>query len=173
MTTIGVLHPGAMGAAVGAAARGDVVWASEGRSAATAARAEAAGIHDVGSFARLVGVSAIVLSICPPAAALDVAERVARSRFDGLYVDANAVAPATVRRIAGLLPRCVDGGIIGGPPRTPGTTRFYVAGADAPAVAELSRDRRFRPSSFREESATPLPSRWHTPAGPRAARRCC
>src|SRR5437868_4691029 len=42
---IGVLHPGEMGSALGAGLRGgghDVVWASEGRSAATAARAAAA-----------------------------------------------------------------------------------------------------------------------------------
>ena len=43
---VGLLFPGEMGAAVGAAVRGEVLWASEGRSGATAARA--AGFEDVG-----------------------------------------------------------------------------------------------------------------------------
>ena len=52
--TIGMLHPGAMGAALGAALVGnghEVVWASAGRSDATRARAEAAGLVDVGTLA--------------------------------------------------------------------------------------------------------------------------
>ena len=50
-TAIGVLHPGEMGAAVGAAARlngGRVLWASAGRGEATRARAASAGLEDVG-----------------------------------------------------------------------------------------------------------------------------
>ena len=51
---IGLLHPGQMGAAVGAVLRERghrVVWASEGRSEATRARAAEAGLEDVGSVA--------------------------------------------------------------------------------------------------------------------------
>ena len=50
-------------------------------------------------------------------------------------MDANAVAPATVRAITGV--RCVDGGIVGAPPRPPTTTHLYLSGAAADEVAEL------------------------------------
>jgi 3-hydroxyisobutyrate dehydrogenase-like beta-hydroxyacid dehydrogenase len=136
-STIGLLHPGEMGAAVGAvlAERGHrVVWASEGRSEATKARAEEARLEDVGSV-EAVAESAFVFSICPPHAALDVACSV--GSFDGIYVDANAVAPATAANVSNGFARFVDGGIVGSPPREAGTTRLYLSGHHAPAVAEL------------------------------------
>ena len=80
MTTIGLLHPGEMGASVGASGRASgqrVLWASQGRGADTAARAAAAGLEDAGTVAALVGASDVVLSVCPPHAALDVARSVA------------------------------------------------------------------------------------------------
>ncbi len=60
--TIGLLHPGQMGSAVGAAASTGhrVLWISEGRSAATAARASADGLEDVVSLARLVEAEVIL-----------------------------------------------------------------------------------------------------------------
>ena len=138
---VGLLHPGEMGAAVGAVLTGRgrrVVWASEGRSTAdanaggggwTRGRRERGGGRD----------SDVVLSICPPHAALDVAKSVAG--FEGLFVDANAVAPATARAVAAVIEdgggRFVDGGIIGPPPRDPGLTRLYLSGAEAATVADL------------------------------------
>jgi hypothetical protein len=59
------------------------------------------------------------------------------TRFAGIYVDANAVSPATARTIAGLVGRYVDGGVIGSPPRKPGTTRLYLSGTEAARVAGL------------------------------------
>ena len=112
VTRIGLLFPGEMGTLVGAAANAEVVWAGEGRSKTTAQRAEAAGFRDVGSVAELVAASDIVLSICPPAIAEDVAGEVAGAGFDGLYVEANAITPARAERIAASLPRCVDGSVI-------------------------------------------------------------
>ena len=106
---VGLLFPGEMGAAVGAAVRGEVLWASEGRSGATAARA--AGFEDVGTVAELVSRSDVVLSICPPGLAEDVAREVAGHGFAGLYVDANAISPARAERIATLFDRAVDGSI--------------------------------------------------------------
>jgi hypothetical protein len=61
----------------------------------------------------------------------------ATSGFTGTYVDANAIAPETARTIAGLHERFVDGGIVGPPPDRPGTTRFYLSGADAETIAAL------------------------------------
>src|SRR5438067_91649 len=126
-----------MGAAVGAVlrARGHrVVWASEGRSDETRARARAAGLEDVGSPAE-VARSEVVFSICPPHAALDVARL---GLFAGIYVDANAISPARVREVVQAAGGdAVDGGIVGSPPRESGTTRFYLSGPNAAAVAEL------------------------------------
>jgi 3-hydroxyisobutyrate dehydrogenase-like beta-hydroxyacid dehydrogenase len=110
---VGLLFPGSMGAPVGSAVQAEVVWASDGRSAATAARAEEAGLVDVGSVDELVRTSEIVLSICPPAIAEEVAGQVAELGFDGLYVDANAISPERMQRIAGVLPSVVDGAILG------------------------------------------------------------
>jgi hypothetical protein len=135
---VGLLHPGEMGATVGAALRTagqTVVWASPGRSAATAKRAEEAGLEDVGALEELGRRSDVVVALCPPHAAVEVAR--AFPRFAGIYVDANAVSPATARTIASLVGRCVDGGIVGPPPRAPGTTRLYLSGPDAAFVAEL------------------------------------
>jgi ketol-acid reductoisomerase len=137
MSAVGILHPGAMGAAVGAAlseSGRDVIWASEGRSEAT--RRRAAALRDVGTVDALLGQAEVVLSICPPGAALDVARQVAG--YDGTYVDANAIAPATSQKVAKLIgPNYVDGGIIGPPPHEPGTTRLYLGGDSAPALVAL------------------------------------
>jgi hypothetical protein len=71
---------------------------SEGRSEATAKRAAGAGFRDVGTLGGIVEESSIVLSICPPAIADQVADQVAAAGFGGLYVEANAIAPARVER---------------------------------------------------------------------------
>jgi 3-hydroxyisobutyrate dehydrogenase-like beta-hydroxyacid dehydrogenase len=138
VTVVGVLHPGEMGAAVAGVLRErgmDVLWASHGRSAATAERAQAAALEDAGDVAELYRRSEVLLSICPPHAAVDVAR--GASRFTGLYVDANAIAPKTARTIASIQPRFVDGGIVGPPPTQAGTTRLYLSGAEAESIAEL------------------------------------
>jgi 3-hydroxyisobutyrate dehydrogenase-like beta-hydroxyacid dehydrogenase len=140
MATIGLLHPGEMGEGLGAALteRGhEVLWASSGRSEATARRAEAAGLRDVVLAGALAERSDVILSVCPPHAAAEVAGTVAGAA--GVFVDANAIAPATVRAIAAERDhaRFVDGGIIGPPPREAGTTRLYLSGIQAAAVAEL------------------------------------
>jgi 3-hydroxyisobutyrate dehydrogenase-like beta-hydroxyacid dehydrogenase len=130
---VGVVHPGEMGAAVGAqvqAAGHAVLWASEGRSEATTKRAYDAGFEDTATTAELARRCDVVVSVCPPHAAAGVAR--AFASFDGLYVDANAVSPATAREIASIVPRFVDGGIIG----APGAMRIYVSGDEAQSVAD-------------------------------------
>lgn len=140
---VGLLHPGQMGAAVGAAAATvtPVLWDPTGRSPATRRRAEDAGLVGAGSLARLCADSDIILSICPPHVALEVAESVAATGFTGVYVDANAIAPGTARKVADTVAAAgasfVDGGIVGGPPRKPGTTRLFLSGDQAPDIAEL------------------------------------
>jgi 3-hydroxyisobutyrate dehydrogenase-like beta-hydroxyacid dehydrogenase len=139
---IGLLHPGEMGAAVGRCLTNGghtVLWASEGRSPATQDRAKAAGLTDAGTIAAVAGQAGIILSVCPPHAAADVAWAV--HGFRGLYVDANAISPGTAREVAQMITdsggRYVDGGIIGLPPTGPGSTRLYLSGLDAPTVQAL------------------------------------
>ncbi len=139
---VGLLHPGGMGAAVGQCLTGtghQVLWASEGRSQQTAARATAAGLTDVGTARQLAAEASVILSVCPPHAALDVAWAV--HGFAGLYLDANAISPGTAREVAQLITgnggSYVDGGIIGQPP-VPGTmARLYLSGAPARVMADL------------------------------------
>jgi 3-hydroxyisobutyrate dehydrogenase-like beta-hydroxyacid dehydrogenase len=131
VTVVGLLHPGDMGSALGAVLQDNghrVVWASEGRSVATAARA--ARFEDVGTGGEVADAADVVISVCPPHAAREVASSV--PGFDGIYVDANAVSPATALEIGG-----VDGGIVGPPPRDGVTTRLYLSGLDAELVARL------------------------------------
>jgi 3-hydroxyisobutyrate dehydrogenase-like beta-hydroxyacid dehydrogenase len=137
MTSIAVLHPGRMGAAIGAllvASGPEVRWLPAGRGAGTRRRAEEAGLVAADD---LSGCD-VVLSVCPPATAVDTARSAAG--FAGLYVDANAVSPATAAQVRDVVvdggATYVDGGIIGGPPKQPGT-RLYLSGDRAAEVAAL------------------------------------
>jgi 3-hydroxyisobutyrate dehydrogenase-like beta-hydroxyacid dehydrogenase len=149
--TIGLLHPGEMGAAIGqclVAAGHRVLWVPSGRSPASAARAEAAGLTGVdGGLAELVRSAEVIMSVCPPHAALDTARQVAAAGFGELYLDANAISPATAREVAAIVADgggggagCVDGGIIGTPPVRPGFIRLYLSGPRAGQVQELFED---------------------------------
>ncbi len=142
--TVGLLHPGEMGATVGTTVVGGgarVLWASEGRSNATRSRALEIGLEDAGTLASVVRASRVILSVVPPHGALALARAVAALGFRGLYVDANAVAPDTAREIGRVVEaagaRFVDGGIIGPATRTRGTTRIYLAGPPAREIALL------------------------------------
>ena len=141
---VGILHPGEMGASIGAAAvsaGAHGVWASTGRSAITHRRAEEAGLADCVSIDAMVEISDLIVSVCPPDAALDLAGEIARAGFSGIFVDANAISPDTARRVGeiveGSAARFVDGGIIGPPARQAGTTRLYLSGDEALTVAAL------------------------------------
>ncbi len=137
MTTVGILHPGAMGAAVAAACVADTIWCSDGRSAATANRAASADLTAVPTLDELVERSSVILSVCPPASAVDVADSVAALGFNGIYVDAHAIAPETARKIDDPFESFVDAGIIGLPPARAGMTRLYLSGTKADEAAAL------------------------------------
>jgi 3-hydroxyisobutyrate dehydrogenase-like beta-hydroxyacid dehydrogenase len=144
-TTIGLINPGAMGASVGAAAGTSgarVIWAGDRRSADTRARAERAELIDCGTTAKLADEADIILSVCPPHAAEDVAVEIAERGFRGIYVEGNAIAPPRTRSIASRITAAgstfVDGGIIGGPAwHADAGTRFYLSGPSAPEIARL------------------------------------
>ncbi|WP_329156345.1 DUF1932 domain-containing protein (plasmid) [Streptomyces sp. NBC_01456] len=141
--TVGILHPGSMGAAVAACAATNaaaVLWCETGRSAASMERAAEFGLMPVATLAELLDRSDIVISLCPPAAAEDLARDVAGHRFAGLYVEANAINPVRTQRIAALLAPAatvVDGGVVGSPPVGGKTPALYLSGpADATARIE-------------------------------------
>jgi 3-hydroxyisobutyrate dehydrogenase-like beta-hydroxyacid dehydrogenase len=148
MATVGLLHPGEMGAAVGGSLiplGHEVLWDPAGRSRATTGRALAAGLTGV-SFDRLIARSEVIFSICPPHAALDVARQVAAAGYTGCYVDANAIAVATAEQVSAVVTGAgatyVDGGIVGAPPEVAGHTRIYLSGPHANQVRPLfSRSR--------------------------------
>ena len=103
-------------------------------------RAEKAGLIACESLDQLSARCQMIVSICPPDAAEELAAAVAAAGFDGIYLEANALAPATARRIGEHFDRFVDGGIVGPPPTVAGTTRLYLSGAEAPKVARLWDD---------------------------------
>jgi 3-hydroxyisobutyrate dehydrogenase-like beta-hydroxyacid dehydrogenase len=143
MATVGLLHPGEMGAAVGGclvSVGHEVLWDPAGRSRASTGRALSAGLTGV-TFDALIKRSSVILSICPPHAALDVAGQVAGAGYAGIYVDANAISVATAGQVSGIVTVAgaayVDGGIIGMPPEVAGHTRLYLAGPRANEVRVL------------------------------------
>ncbi|MGA5207942.1 DUF1932 domain-containing protein [Streptomyces variegatus] len=136
--TVGILHPGSMGAAVAACAAtnaAEVLWCETGRSTASVERADQVGLTPVATLAELLDRSDMVISLCPPAAAEDLARDVAACRFAGVYVEANAINPQRAQRIAALLDpdaTVVDGGVVGSPPVGGKTPTLYLSGpADA------------------------------------------
>ncbi|MFF4866826.1 DUF1932 domain-containing protein [Streptomyces sp. NPDC001231] len=132
--TIGILHPGSMGAAVAACAATNaaaVLWCETGRSAASAERAAQFGLTPVTTLSELLDRSDVVISLCPPVAAEDLVREVAGHRFAGMYVEANAINPERAQRIAALLEpdaTVVDGGIVGSPPVGGKTPTLYLSG---------------------------------------------
>jgi 3-hydroxyisobutyrate dehydrogenase-like beta-hydroxyacid dehydrogenase len=140
---IGILHPGQMGIVVAATARNsgnEVFWVSEGRSAETRERAVAAGLKDAGTVEKLCEMCAVIVSVCPPEFAEQMAEQVASCSYQGVYVDANAISPERVRRMARRMEESgasfVDGGIIGPPATKRDQTWLYLAGERAAEIAQ-------------------------------------
>jgi len=153
---VAVIAPGAMGAAVGKrlTAHGlKVLTSLNGRSESTVVRARAAGM--TGASDEEIAATDFILSILPPGEAPALAERFApvlkASNAKPVYVDCNAINPATVARVAAVIAPTgcpfVDAGIIGPPPpaNAPALVpegrvsepRFYACGEAAPRFASL------------------------------------
>ncbi len=151
MQTVGIVSPGAMGSAVGAAYRAAgnrVVATVAGRSARTSGLAEQAGLELLPDLDAVVGESELVLSIVPPgearATVAAIADAAGRTGSRPLVADWNAVSPATVRELEQVLAEAglelVDGSISGGPPRADYRTRVYLSGGSAAELAETAPD---------------------------------
>ena len=145
MKTIAIIAQGAMGAGIAhrlTAHGAEVLTCLDGRSAASAARAAAAGMRAVS--AADCARADMVLSVLPPSEALAMAEHYAPLLAPGtLYADCNAISPALAQRIAGVIAPTgagfADAGIIGGPPREGYTPKLYASGPGAARLAALER----------------------------------
>ncbi|MFZ2061749.1 MAG: DUF1932 domain-containing protein [Candidatus Binatus sp.] len=150
--TVAIVGAGEMGAAVGRRLRESgarVVTSIAGRSAESVARVRSAGLEVVNDDDSLVRDASFVLSIVPPGVAVEVAERlrapISRAKAPPVFVECNAISPATCRRICKLFDATnfIDAGIIGGPP-VAGTQdpakgpRFYASGRDAYLMTRLA-----------------------------------
>src|SRR5579884_4185076 len=144
--TVAIVAPGNMGGGIGrrlAEHKITVLTTLAGRSAESARRAHAAGMRAVDE--QHLMEADFLLSIVPPGVALTLAKRFA-AHFAAadrkpIFVDCNAVSPATMRRIAEVITatgaRFIAAGIIGPPPRENSTnTKIYASG---PHAAELAR----------------------------------
>ena len=148
---IGVLGTGDMGAAVGAAlsrAGHRVFTALAGRSAHSRNLALNAGLADAGNLEHLVRQVEVMLSIVPPATADDFAAEVASAMLATgvrpVFVDCNAVSPATMRQIAARFEAIggavVDVGIVGRAPPAELPVRFFHSGSHPQLLARLASE---------------------------------
>jgi len=146
---VGLMSPGDMGQALAIQieAKGLKVYSAlEHRSERTRTLARKVGLTALGAIARLVANCDVVLSVINPGAALDFAHEVADAlRATGshtLIVDCNAIAPDTVRQIAGVIEgaggRFLAAGIIGPPPRGEAKTKLFVSGPGAADLEQLA-----------------------------------
>jgi putative dehydrogenase len=150
--SIAIIGAGEMGAAVGRRLRecgARVMTSLEGRSPASIERVKRAGIEVIDDDARLANETDFILSIVPPGVAedavlryRDVAQQSARNPF---FVECNAIAPATARRLHELCRvHFIDAGIIGGPPvaatQDPAKgARCYASGEFASELMRLAK----------------------------------
>lgn len=139
---IAVFHPGAMGSKLAGqlvTAGHEVHWVPDGRSDASRARADEAGL--IGTpFADAIALADVVLCSCAPQGAVDIAKQVGAAGFRGLYVEANPLSPASLREARAAVAEAsfVDAGVVGPPPTGgPSPTHLMLSGAQADDVAGL------------------------------------
>ncbi|MGH7844617.1 MAG: DUF1932 domain-containing protein [Candidatus Binatia bacterium] len=139
---VGFLHPGDMGISLAATAQNSghiACWVTAGRSRETHERAQRFGLVDAPTLKELCQTCSVIVSVCPPAAAEEVANQVLACSFRGVYLDANAISPQRATRISGSMDKggvaFVDGGIIGGPAWERETTWLYLSGKEAHRAA--------------------------------------
>jgi 3-hydroxyisobutyrate dehydrogenase-like beta-hydroxyacid dehydrogenase len=135
MSKIGILHPGEMGISIAASAVNSghqVYWVSMGRSEQTRQRAEKYNLIEMESLRTLGQTSDLIISVCPPHAAEEVAIQVIAEGFEGIFLDANAISPQRARKLNQMMQEnnihFIDGSIIGGPAWKPGETFMYLSG---------------------------------------------
>lgn len=141
MTSVLVLHPGDMGSSLAQCLQSqnhEISWVEEGRSQATQLRAIELGLLTQPTLTAALSQVAVVVSICPPEFAVEVATEVNDCGFDGIFVDANATSPMTAEEIYQIFgAKFVDGSVIGPPANQSHTTRLYLSGEQADFIQGL------------------------------------
>jgi len=144
MAKVGILHPGLMGISMAVSVQStgnDVYWVSAGRSSDSRSRAEEHHLIEVATLSELCETCEIILSVCPPHGAEDLANEVISAGFSGLYCDGNAISPQKAQRIGETLNKVgiefVDGSIVGPPAWKADSTRLYLSGKSAQKIADL------------------------------------
>lgn len=148
LKTITILMPGDMGHAIGRVLNEHghtIVTCLAGRSSHTRTLAQNAGFLDTASLSDAVDQADLILSILPPASAIDQAKLVAREIENSgkrrTYVDCNAVSPRTARDIATIIESAggqfIDASIIGSAPGRGAQPRLYVSGPDQALLFDL------------------------------------
>jgi L-threonate 2-dehydrogenase len=149
--TVALIGAGEMGSAVGRRLRQKgvrVITELQGRSEQSARRVVDAGLEVVDDDRLLASKADFILSIVPPGVAPAVAARfrsvLSAAERKPVFVECNAISPATVRHIEEILSGSgccfVDAGIIGGPPPSSDIMRgprFYASGPHAGRFADL------------------------------------
>lgn len=149
-STICILMPGDMGHGVGLVLREHgyrTVTALDGRSERSRTLAKAGQVEDLGDLDSAIAAADLVLSILPPSFAIDqakaVAEAMGNSGNKPVYVDCNAISPATTTAVGDIIQGAggafIDAGIIGLAPNKSDATRFYVSGPDTAPMRALDR----------------------------------
>lgn len=153
MKRIAIVGAGDMGSSVAAEllCNGiDVTTCLNSRSNRSRERATRAGMRAVDNLETLVADADLLLSIIPPSAAVEFARRIVplieQTASKALFVECNAVAPATVREIAGIAADhgvdFQDVGIVGSPPRVGRIpVRFYTSGPHECALRRIETAR--------------------------------
>ena len=148
LKAVGLLSPGDMGHVIGERLIRHgmpVLTCLEGRSERTRGLAANAGIQDVPTYGDLIQETDMILSVMVPGEAVKAAGKIAETlRETGestIYVDLNAVAPATGLEIddviRGVASTYVDASIIGGPLRLGTSTKFDASGPDVEEFHKL------------------------------------
>ena len=147
MAEIGILHPGEMGISIAASAINSghqVYWVSQNRSHNTRQRAKEQNLIEMKLVSELCQVCDIIICVCPPRAAEEVATLVAEGGFRGFYLDANAISPQRAIRLSQVMEvnniHFMDGGIIGGPAWKPKETWLYLSGENAKVIADCFKN---------------------------------
>ncbi len=147
--TVAIISPGEMGCAVGSVLKSnglDVITILPGRSEITRKRAADAGFRDIPTLGDLLGEADLLLSIVPPACAVDIAREIATAmKATGNcppYADCNAISPNATRHAGEIISEAgavyIDGGIIIGPPPWKGKIPiFYVSGERIDSMTQL------------------------------------
>ena len=149
--TIGILYAGELGSAVGALlqSRGYRVVTTHGtRGPRTIQRCAETGLIALDSLAEVVRQADVLISLVPPAAALDIAKQYADlaaiAPKRAIYVDANSIGPESVVAIGNRLSATgidfVDAAINGLAKNLRESGTFFLSGPRAGEIAGLFGD---------------------------------